>query len=81
MLFTFAIGVLTQPHPSCTDSPTQASAAPPDAAGTPGVLQKLGRVLKEKAAGDYERFFKGTQKTRDRLGVSRGWQAITDERG
>lgn len=35
----------------------------------PGLLQKLGRVLKEKAAGDVERFFKGTTKTRERLGV------------
>ena len=37
---------------------------------SPGLLAKLGRVLKEKAAGDYERFFKGTSKTRERLGVS-----------
>eukprot|EP00877_Chromochloris_zofingiensis_P008011 jgi/Chrzof1/3463/Cz12g26150.t1_FTSY[v5.2] len=35
----------------------------------PGLLQKLGRVLKEKAAGDVERFFKGTTKTRERLGL------------
>lgn len=41
-------------------------------AGNPGLLAKLGRVLKEKAAGDYERFFKGTSKTRERLGVRRG---------
>lgn len=33
------------------------------------MLAKLGRVLREKAAGDYERFFKGTSKTRERLGV------------
>jgi hypothetical protein len=26
-------------------------------------------VLREKAAGDYDRFFKGTTKTRERLGV------------
>lgn len=35
-----------------------------------GLLQRLGRVLKEKAAGDFDRFFKGTSKTRERLGVS-----------
>ena len=37
-------------------------------AGT-GLFQKLGRVLREKAAGDLERVFKGTSKTRERLGV------------
>ena len=42
------------------------SSATPEA---PGLLQRLGRVLKEKAAGDFERFFKGTVKTRERLGV------------
>lgn len=36
-----------------------------------GILSRLGRVLKEKAAGDFERFFKGAGKTRERLGVSR----------
>ncbi|KAK9821763.1 hypothetical protein WJX81_005495 [Elliptochloris bilobata] len=35
----------------------------------PGLLQKLGRVLKEKAAGDFQRVFKGTEKTRAKLGV------------
>lgn len=35
----------------------------------PGILQKLGRVLKEKASGDFDRFFKGTVKTRERLGL------------
>ena len=35
----------------------------------PGLLQKLGRVLKEKAAGDFQRVFKGTEKTRKKLGV------------
>lgn len=40
------------------------------AEAAPGLLAKLGRVLKEKAAGDYDRFFKGTSKTRERLGVS-----------
>ena len=35
----------------------------------PGLLQRLGRVLKEKAEGDFDRFFKGTTKTRERLGV------------
>lgn len=39
------------------------------AEAAPGLLAKLGRVLKEKAAGDYDRFFKGTSKTRERLGV------------
>ena len=37
-------------------------------AGT-GLFKKLGRVLREKAAGDLERVFKGTSKTRERLGV------------
>ena len=37
--------------------------------GGPGLLQKLGRVLKEKAAGDLQRIFKGTEKTRAKLGV------------
>lgn len=40
------------------------------AAGT-GLIQKLGRVLKEKAQGDLDRVFKGTSKTRQKLGVSR----------
>ena len=35
----------------------------------PGILQRLGRVLKEKASGDFDRFFKGTVKTRERLGL------------
>lgn len=38
-------------------------------AAGPGVLQKLGRVLKEKAVGDFERVFQGTSKTREKLGV------------
>jgi hypothetical protein len=37
--------------------------------GNPGILQRLGRVLKEKASGDFDRFFKGTVKTRERLGL------------
>ena len=32
----------------------------------PGLLKKLGRVLREKAAGDLERVFKGTSKTREK---------------
>jgi len=40
-------------------------------ASAPNMLQKLGRVLREKAAGDLERFVQGTSKTRERLGVSR----------
>ena len=39
------------------------------AAGS-GLFKKLGRVLREKAAGDLERVFKGTSKTREKLGVS-----------
>eukprot|EP00195_Chlamydomonas_chlamydogama_P017732 CAMPEP_0202891100 /NCGR_PEP_ID=MMETSP1392-20130828/1267_1 /ASSEMBLY_ACC=CAM_ASM_000868 /TAXON_ID=225041 /ORGANISM="Chlamydomonas chlamydogama, Strain SAG 11-48b" /LENGTH=365 /DNA_ID=CAMNT_0049574775 /DNA_START=27 /DNA_END=1124 /DNA_ORIENTATION=- len=35
----------------------------------PGLLQRLGRVIKEKASGDFDRFFKGTTKTRERLGL------------
>jgi hypothetical protein len=38
-------------------------------AAAPGILQKLGRVLKEKATGDLDRVFKGTTKTREKLGV------------
>ena len=38
-------------------------------AAGPGLLQKLGRVLKEKAQGDLDRVFSGTSKTRERLGV------------
>ena len=38
-------------------------------AAGPGMLQKLGRVLKEKAVGDFERVFQGTSKTREKLGV------------
>uniref|UniRef100_A0A7S0RKM6 SRP54-type proteins GTP-binding domain-containing protein n=1 Tax=Chlamydomonas leiostraca TaxID=1034604 RepID=A0A7S0RKM6_9CHLO len=33
------------------------------------LLQRLGRVLKDKAAGDFDRFVKGTSKTRERLGL------------
>jgi len=36
---------------------------------TPSLLQKLGRVLKEKTVGDFDRVFKGTSKTREKLGV------------
>jgi hypothetical protein len=57
-VLTAACCYTPQPH-----TPQQAEAAP-------GLLAKLGRVLKEKAAGDYDRFFKGTSKTRERLGVS-----------
>lgn len=38
-------------------------------ASTPGVLQKLARVFKEKAQQDYDRIIKGTSKTREKLGV------------
>jgi hypothetical protein len=38
--------------------------------GGPGLLQKLGRVLKEKAAGELQRVFQGTEKTRAKLGVA-----------
>ncbi|KAI8464932.1 MAG: chloroplast SRP receptor [Monoraphidium minutum] len=38
-------------------------------ASAPNVLQRLGRVLREKAAGDLERFVQGTTKTRERLGL------------
>lgn len=44
----------------------QVSAA---ATGTPGVLQKLARVFKEKAQQDLDRIIKGTSKTREKLGV------------
>ncbi len=39
------------------------------AATSPGVLQKLARVFKEKAQQDVDRIFKGTSKTREKLGV------------
>ena len=39
------------------------------AAAAPGLLQKLGRVLREKAQGDMDRIRSGTSKTRERLGV------------
>ncbi|KAK9800915.1 hypothetical protein WJX73_010599 [Symbiochloris irregularis] len=38
-------------------------------AAGPGVLQKLGKVLREKAGGDFGRVFQGASKTRERLGV------------
>ncbi len=34
-----------------------------------GVLQKLGRVLREKAATDLDRILNGASKTREKLGV------------
>ena len=37
-----------------------------------GVLQKLGRVLREKAATDLDRILNGASKTREKLGV---WHA------
>uniref|UniRef100_A0A061RVJ5 Fused signal recognition particle receptor n=1 Tax=Tetraselmis sp. GSL018 TaxID=582737 RepID=A0A061RVJ5_9CHLO len=39
------------------------------AARSGNVVQRLGRVLKEKAEADLDRIFKGTNKTRQRLGV------------
>ena len=39
-------------------------------AAGPGVLSKLGKVLREKASGDFGRVFQGASKTRERLGVS-----------
>ena len=47
-------------------APLQAAAT---GVGGPGVLQKLGRVLKEKAVGDLGRVFTGATKTREKLGV------------
>ena len=37
-----------------------------------GLLQKLGRVLREKAATDLDRVLNGASKTREKLGV-RQW--------
>jgi hypothetical protein len=50
------------------------SSAPPSSSSSagPNLLQRLGRVLREKAAGDLERFSAGTAKTRERLGVRLG---------
>jgi fused signal recognition particle receptor len=45
------------------------AAAAPGAEQAPTLLSRLGRVLREKAQGDYERFVKGTEKTRERLGL------------
>lgn len=63
----------------CSDSMSLAAAACDDdapmpmqvstRAQAPGVLQKLGRVLKEKAGEDFQRVFQGTSKTREKLGV------------
>ena len=39
------------------------------ATSSPNVLQKLARVLKEKASQDFDRIVKGTSKTREKLGV------------
>ena len=39
------------------------------ASGGLGFLGRLGRVLKEKAASDFDRVFKGVSKTRERLAV------------
>ena len=33
------------------------------------MLQKLGRVLREKAGGDLQQIFQGTEKTREKFGV------------
>ncbi|KAF8056862.1 hypothetical protein HT031_006206 [Scenedesmus sp. PABB004] len=62
------------PRRACGPCPARASRsrAPrcrAQQAEAPGMLAKLGRVLREKAAGDYERFFAGTSKTRERLGL------------
>jgi hypothetical protein len=57
---------LAHAAPVTPRTPPQASSAP----SQPGLLQRLGRVLREKAAGDLERFVQGTSKTRERLGVS-----------
>lgn len=53
-----------------TLTPLNTHTQPPHASGGPSLLAKLGRVLQEKAAADVERVFKGTSKTRERLGVS-----------
>ncbi len=37
-----------------------------------GLLQKLGRVLREKASTDLDRILHGASKTREKLGVRRG---------
>lgn len=55
----------------CAALGLQASSSGGSGGSAPGLLQRLGRVLKEKAAGDIDRFIKGTSKTRERLGVSR----------
>ena len=36
-----------------------------------GLLQKLGRVLREKASTDLDRILHGASKTREKLGVCR----------
>lgn len=53
----------------CKQNSTAGSACLQVCAAGPGLIQKLGRVLKEKAQGDLDRIFSGTSKTRERLGV------------
>ena len=55
--------------PSSSTPSTSSSSSSSSTPAAPGMLQRLGRVLQEKAAGDFERFFKGTSKTRERLGL------------
>lgn len=66
-LHTYFI-LLTQPRLS-NITPQQYTNIQVTATSTPGVLQKLARVFKEKAAQDLELLMKGTTKTREKLGV------------
>ena len=52
--------------PTARPAPEQTRASSTSSAS---VLQKLARVLKEKAQQDFERIVKGTSKTREKLGV------------
>ena len=68
---------LSRLHCVCDNAPyspstshTHTHTQPPHASTGPSLLAKLGRVLQEKAAADIERVFKGTSKTREKLGVS-----------
>lgn len=40
------------------------------ASAGPNILQRFGRLIREKGQSDFDRVFKGTAKTRERLSVS-----------
>eukprot|EP00873_Tetraselmis_striata_P039784 jgi/Tetstr1/460048/TSEL_005368.t1 len=60
---------LPRMRPGTLQAPHRRSAAVSAAKSSAGAFQKAIRVLKEKAVADADRVFKGTSKTRQRLGV------------